>query len=315
MEEASKVSSIRIDDICRTERYYTATLLPYILLHNSFSGLYQFLETLERKNIKARLTENLELKEKSEKNYLLNHQNIKNIEIITEMDVVRDVKFYASWLKGMDNIDIEEADMLRPDVIIVVDELLIVIEAKFFHKASIEKIKSQLREQNNVINRILLRFPGYAFDRYCHIFLSMMEIDPSVIGCDACLTWIDIEQLAKSVLGQEHYVTQRLQKAVALHQLVTPKVIHGKSGSKNYIEKISLPSMIAKCQQEGNRIFVGYTGGVKKLRSVNAEYLKERKLKWDWSENSIPPKEPDNWIKGDVFLAIIKEVFPELLIA
>ena len=52
-QQTFRIDSIRIDDICRTERYYTATLLPLILLNEDFSGLLTFLETLASKGVQA----------------------------------------------------------------------------------------------------------------------------------------------------------------------------------------------------------------------------------------------------------------------
>jgi hypothetical protein len=51
------IHNIQIHDICRTERYYTATLLPYVLLHENFAGLRAFLRLLEEENIRARAVE------------------------------------------------------------------------------------------------------------------------------------------------------------------------------------------------------------------------------------------------------------------
>jgi hypothetical protein len=39
----------RLDELVRTERYFTAMLLPTILLHNEFDGARQFVELLDKK--------------------------------------------------------------------------------------------------------------------------------------------------------------------------------------------------------------------------------------------------------------------------
>ena len=90
----SQEYSIRIDDICRTERYYTATLLPFILLHKKFSGLRSFLEILAKKGVRAVNIKN------QKSTSLWRGEEFKQVELITEMSIVRDVKFYSSWING-----------------------------------------------------------------------------------------------------------------------------------------------------------------------------------------------------------------------
>lgn len=305
MDQVYTVENIRIDDICRTERYYTATLLPYILFHESFTGLKKFLEILEHKGVQA-----ISVGSQQPTQLWQGDENIENPEIITEMDIVRDVKFYSNWLPGLNDINIEASEMLRPDVMIIVNNLLLVVEGKFFHDAKIQDIKHQLQSQRKVIEDIVLRFPGYTFNRYCHIFLSARtDIKPSDIECNYCLSWDEIENLAEQIIGKDHYVTQRIRKAVSLYHIITPN--DEKKNKRNYIGKESLAKIIEKCKTDGGRILVGYDGGVKKLENADPDYLAKRPLKWDWSDKPILPKTPKNWINGNKFLSVLKERFPK----
>lgn len=302
MTQVHTVESLRIDDICRTERYYTATLLPYVLFHESFTGLKKFLKMLEHKGVQA-----ISVDAQKKPVQLWQSDEIPhNIEIITEMDVVRDVKFYSNWLPGLERINIKASEV-RPDVVIIANNLLLVIEGKFFHNPTLQNIKQQVQDQRKVIENTILPFPGYSFNRYCQIFLSAETEESSKIGCNTCLSWKDIADLAEQTLGQDHYVTQRIRKALLLYNIINAK------NKKNYIGKEPFAEIIKKCQTEGDRVFIGHVGGVKKLESADANDLTKKQFKWDWSEHPIPPKIPNNWIKGNKFLEVIKKYFPKRL--
>ncbi len=304
MNQSSPIQRIRMDEMCRTERYYTATLLPAILFHNEFAGLKTFLETLARDQVQAIDSHTGTLVP------IYDHHEIDDVEIITELDIVRDVHFYKNWLPGLEEIDIDAGATLRPDVIIIADGLLLVIEAKFFHTTDVQSVSRQMGDQRKVIEHILLAFPGYTFDRYCHMFLSAQQIDPDRLACQACLNWTAIRQLSETVLGEHHYVTRRLDRAIELYHLVTPR---GNGTQKNFIGKLSVHDAISTCRTEGDDIVLGYDGGIQKLRKADMNQLKERQFKWDRSTNPIQPKVPQNWIKGTMFLKTIEDYFPDIL--
>jgi len=304
------IHNIKIHDICRTERYYTATLLPYVLLHESFAGLRAFLRLLEEKNIRA-------LAAGTGAPAALNGGGpFAHVELISEMDLVRDLHFYAPWLAGLENVLAEEADSIRPDLVLVADRLLVVIEAKFFHDSLVpDTIRNQILGQQRVIEKVLLRFPGYSFDRYCHLFLSAAPAPSAdVIGCQGVLYWDDIRQLAEEVLGREHYVTQRLTRATEMYKLVSvPQTHRGGQFARNYCGILALGEMVEKCRQEGDGVLVGYFGGATKLRACTPEDLKNRGFKWDRADAPIPPKVPQNWMPGARFLELIMAKFPDLM--
>ena len=307
-QQTFRIDSIRIDDICRTERYYTATLLPFILLNDNFSGLLAFLETLASRGVQAVKVGN------QEPTLLWCGEEFNHVELVTEMDIVRDTKFYSSWLDGLDKVAVDKSDMLRPDVVIIINSLLLVVEGKFFGKMQPrQKAKEQILAQRKIIEDIILQFPGYEFDRYCHIYLSPENhFKPGEIECQAVLTWEDIRQLSERVIGAKHYVTRRLAKAIDLHHLVVRKSTDetGKVG-KNYRGKLPLSEIVTKCQMEGENILVGYHGGASTLRTVDPRTLTERRFKWDMTEDPIPPKDPRNWILGSNFIKILNGNLPD----
>jgi hypothetical protein len=300
------IHNIQIHDICRTERYYTATLLPYVLLHENFAGLRGFLRLLEEKNIRACAVET------GAATALDSGGPFAHVELISKMDLVRDLHFYAPWLAGMEDVRVREADSIRPDVVIVADRLLLVVEAKFFHDSlSPDTIRTQLLGQRRVIENVLLRFPGYSFDRYCHLFLSAAPAPTAdVIGCQGVLYGEEVRRLAQQVLGNDHYVTRRLIRATEMYQLVTVPAAHRDGQhARNYRGILKLGEMVEKCRREGSGVMVGYCGGAAKLQARAPEDLRSRRFKWDRADAPLPPKVPCNWMPGGRFLELITAKF------
>ena len=305
-------STLRISDICRTERFYTATLLPVILFHNSFDGLREFIRLLVNDK-KASQT----LSTGMSSTIKLDIIESKNIEIISEIDIVRDVKYYANWIEGMESIDIKEGKTLRPDMVLIIDDLLIVIEGKFFDNSQSatnqQRIEQQIFSQREVIENILLKYPGYDFKGYCHIFLSAREdIESNQIGCNATITWRDIAKLSANVLGCNHYVTKQFERAIELSDYVEG-INQSKDSKKNYKGKKQLNEILEDCKTQGDELLIGFTGGVPKLKQKTASELTQYLFKWDKKENPIGNKIPKNWIPGSTFLKVIRASFPNVI--
>ncbi len=43
------MAELRFDDVVRSERYFTATLLPLLLFHDNLTGIRRFLELVDNK--------------------------------------------------------------------------------------------------------------------------------------------------------------------------------------------------------------------------------------------------------------------------
>ncbi|NLV93119.1 MAG: hypothetical protein GX031_01040 [Candidatus Riflebacteria bacterium] len=308
MKTMSNTGALRIDDICRTERYYTATLLPIILFHNSFEGLKSFVELLKEKNVTQ--TDNngnispIDIVSPNEK-----------IEIVTEMDIVRDVKYYSNWIIGLKDITIVGSESLRPDVVIIIGRSLIVIEGKYFDNSSsatnVSKIRNQLTNQQNVIKNILMKFPGYDIQSYSHIFLSpSYGYSTDDIGCNGIINWKDISNLSKKVLGDKHYVTERLMESNNLYSYVIGEK-SANSKVKNYCGKYKIGEIIKK-HDNGEDLLIGFTGGLSKLRSISKDKIQSHDFKWDYRLKPVGTKIPVNWILISKFFDTIKELHPYL---
>ena len=74
-------------------------------------------------------------------------------------------------------------------------------------------------------------------------------------------------------------------------------------GQRNYEDVETYDGIKAKCRDLGDRIVVGFLGGVRRLRqNTPVQLAAKREFKWDWLESGTGKKTESNWIPGSVFL-------------
>ena len=76
----------------------------------------------------------------------------------------------------------------------------------------------------------------------------------------------------------------------------------------NYAGKTNFEGILAKCEEERDKIQVGFLGGKDKLNKATlAELQAKRQYKWDWAIGGTGPKVAANWLPGSVFLTACKD--------
>jgi hypothetical protein len=75
----------RFDDLVRSERYFTATLLPLLLFHDKMNGLQQFFELVDKKAS----TEHDRSGTQGPKG--VPEYDFEDVEVITEFHIARDL--------------------------------------------------------------------------------------------------------------------------------------------------------------------------------------------------------------------------------
>ena len=143
----------RFDDVVRSERYFTAKLLPAILLHNSPCGLDAFLELVCRKALPrgGQSTERDRSGIARSRGNCRPTWSVGAVELITEFHIARDLKFArrlgtADGVPPSDSVT-ESVTLDAPDMVIVLDDELLVCEGKFFDTYSLTTLNAQLRSQ------------------------------------------------------------------------------------------------------------------------------------------------------------------------
>ncbi len=256
----------RFDDLVRTERYFTATLLPLLLFHNNLEGVRRFIDLVEDKAV----TECNRSGERGQKG--TTKYDFQDIEVITEFHIARDINFAGLQLdetpcgegasaerprEARDEEDEPKKD--APDVVIVAGPELVVCEGKFFNGFNPTGLNGQLRSQrcqvrHLFLNRSLLR-------AYRHVAIVPPPLpermDPA-IDADVVLTWADIRDLAEKLMGAHHYVTDRLREAVERY---LERVVPDGPFIPPWDGRLSFSEMRVKCREFGKEIQVGHWGG------------------------------------------------------
>ncbi|MSQ09866.1 MAG: hypothetical protein EXR52_02510 [Dehalococcoidia bacterium] len=286
-------------DIIRTERYYTATLLPAVLLHDNFAGLGQFLSRIE-----ANASDTAHLLSVTGPGGLLGKMAVPTqIELVTEFHIARDIS-RAKQLSGIVPAhappffaeDTESSRRDAPDIVIRVGSLLVVCEGKFFSRPSWRGLKRQLSSQRKQIELLFDIFPSLT--GFVHVAL-VPELPRLEAGertpWDAAVTWKEISQLSADVLGSTHYVTLRFKAA-----LMSYAREFGRGGAY-FQDLMSLHDVLGLCKSRGRNIQVGVVGGISVLRGHDRAWANARRWKWRDVSNTgrINPK---NWIPGDEFV-------------
>jgi hypothetical protein len=289
----------RLDDLNRTERYFTSTLLGGLLLYNELDGTRQLLNWLrQHKEFNFTSTKGEDVVKWQETEKLPEH-----IEVVTELNIKREIGHYGETLAEIDLAELSSKQNV-PDVVIVYGKYLIVIEGKFFVKGQSQfMIETQLQMQKEEIV-VMVDYLKPQIEYVCHIFLGPQNME-GMQNCELCLTWKDIEEFSAELLGQDHYITIRLKNA---NQRYAECNVSFSGERINYSSSCSYDQIKELCGQEGNKIRVGFQGGEKALIVADHYHLLVRKFKWDYTENSIGKKNLKNWLPGSLFLTRLEEI-------
>ncbi len=294
-------SAPRFDNIVRSERYFTATLLPAILLNGNLQGLEAFLELIDT-NGRRRLggaTERDGLGAPHPRQDRFAAWSVDTVEVITEFHIARDLSF-ADRLQPSERADseVQESETERrdaPDLVIVFDDELVVCEAKFFDTVSLHRLDAQLESQRRQVRYLFNDRPR--LKTYRHVAILPME-PKATLDCDAVLTWSNIADLAERILTPEHYVTLRLRAAIRYFQELV-----GEPGEPvpNYDGILPFDVMLEECRSRGDAIAVGHVGGEADLLRRPRQYLFGKPWKWRDPHTNLGVAVPRNWIRGARF--------------
>jgi len=288
--------SVRFDDLVRTERYFTATLLPIMLFHNNLDGVQQFC-TLVDGQAKTEYNKLGKQDPMGTPNY-----DFDNVEVITEFHIARDLKFAGLQLEpnvgpseeGEAKLAAPEV-LAAPDVVIVAGKELLVCEGKFFNGVNIKDLNEQLDLQRR---QVLHLFRNREIRAYRHVAIVPERFNS--IDADVVLTWDDILGLAEKLMGSPHYVTDRLREAIKRY-----KDVAGDSGVRNFEGALPFKEMREKCKM-GKEIQVGYVGGETALLKLNLVEAERRQWKWRYPNLTGGRITPGNWLKGARWLEIVE---------
>jgi hypothetical protein len=291
MENSVGNSEKRFDDLVRSERYFTATLLPALLFHDNLLGVRRFVEYVDNKAKTEHNSFGDLIREKGTPGY----NDYKDVEVITEFHIARDLKSAGLPLDANvepgEEGEPEHQPLSAPDVVIVAGHELVVCEGKFFNDFYPQKLDEQLRAQRRQVRHLRL---SRQIRAYRHVAIVP---EPVTIDADVVLTWDEILKLAEELMGPRHYVTVRLRKAVKRWNDIDPGIHH-------FDGILPFNAMRERCRVDDN-IKVGHVGGEAALRKRDLVYAENKPWKWR-GPKCKGPMVPRNWLEAARWLEIVE---------
>jgi len=183
---------IRFDDLTREERYYSATILPYLFAYNNFKGLSVFEEYLKAKNLISTLS-------------IIDN----NIQILTEIYIERDLPYYKIEIPAS-SFEKKLSVQSKPDILILSEQALYIFECKVFMNESEYKLHQQILKQKYVFD-IVQNTTQHSFINKLHFLILPYEYDIS--DC-VVITWEKLYSILESVIPKSDYFLMRLESAI-----------------------------------------------------------------------------------------------------
>jgi hypothetical protein len=302
---------MRFDDLVRSERYFTATLLPLLLFHkrDGICGVQQFVKLVDDKATEYKKTdEQITEHDKDGKQVpkgTTDYNDFKDVEVITELHIARDLKAEHLRLcedKVEPSKEGEQEHKDAPDVVIVVGQELMVCEGKFFmffSDSDADDLNEQLDSQRRQVRHLFLSRPSMR--AYRHVAILPFRPTTRDVKADVVITWGEIGGLAEKLMGRDHYVTARLRNALERH-----KCELGDPTKRNYDDIISFHKMREKCRERGKEIQVGYVQGEAALLKLSLPEAENKQWKWRDPKTNKGKIVRDNWLSGERWLEIVE---------
>lgn len=184
---------LRYDDLCREERFFSATILPYLLSYNNFSGFKPVEYLLSSMNL-------LEICDKVP----------DDIQLVTEIYLERDLSYYKIQIPS-ESFERKGRTQRKPDIMIIWNNTLILCECKFFTNDSEYKLLEQLKEQAYVID-IIKNTYGIKFSNVIHLLIIPYDY---VVRGFPVLTWSALYDCFKTVIPEDDYFMKRLKSGIS----------------------------------------------------------------------------------------------------
>lgn len=225
-------------DVARSERYFTATLLSHLLMANSFEGtklLFRFL--LKKESFDEGL----------------------DFEIVTELDPLRDASVFDNDIHLMYK---DHGRVAVPDIFIRWGTYAFVIEAKFFTLPYQEDLEYQVNEQKRAIDLIIHKTK---YDKNKLQYCLLLIKKPEGFNDNTILTinWDDLIELFENKMAQPISSDCRYSLDIIKHSIVRAKAELQKQSKVTYKKFNSIQELIAQLPQlliEG-MLYVGFSEG------------------------------------------------------
>lgn len=195
----------RFDIHCRSEEFFSATLLSYLFINNNFEGIRTFFNLLKTSNIQ--LENNLIF---SENNIISLCHNFdpKLVHYGTEVNLFRDFAYHDISLnpKAYDK-KIKES---TPDIIFVYKNYAFIIECKVYTNYSSISLSKQLDDQKYIFD--MLKY-FYNNDNLNCVHIAVIP-DKLTLKSGNVITWKEIITYYKKTIDENNYLKTIFQNNI-----------------------------------------------------------------------------------------------------
>lgn len=239
-------------EVARSERYFTATLLSHLLMANSFEGTKLLFK------------------------YLLKNNDFDggiDFEFVTELDPLRDPSVSD---KDIQQRFKDNGRVAVPDIFIRWGNNAFVIEAKFFTLPKWKKLEAQINEQKRALSLILDKTK---YDKISVMHCLLLIKNPQRINekSTPVITWDEIVELLemKMIPKISNDCTYSLE--ILKQSIMRAKTELERNKKTPHIKIGSIQELIEKLPQllEDGMVYVGFSQGLQPPK-CNLEYLENR---------------------------------------
>ena len=239
----------------RSERHFTALLLPHLLMSNNFAGARALFGKLDLGSGQVLDT--------------------SDIEIVAELNPIRDL---VGQVTDANTPSPKKQGKGVPDLFLRIGSRALVIEAKFFTHPTASAVADQLSSQRDAILEVL-PYTDYARCSFHYLALTVLPLDDlAEWHVDSSrMTWSEVISVLESVVGTDSSA-DTAYALVALRDAVKRSTAEAATSSneKGRVGSIGELLQKAKTLLESGHRYVGFDGGQPVLDAATLEYLEKR---------------------------------------
>ena len=184
---------IRFDDLTREERYYSATILPYLLAFDGFQGLQVFEQYLAKTLFQQIIPET----------------DLSQIQLLSEVFLERDLPYYHITIPSA-GFEKKKSTQSKPDLLILTSRSMYLFECKVFSAGSEYQLHDQILKQKYVFD-IVESVDGRRFENKIHFLVLPHRYD--IPDC-VVLTWGELNELFNNIIPADDYFIRRLDSLI-----------------------------------------------------------------------------------------------------
>lgn len=239
----------------RSERHFTALLLPHLLMSNNFAGAHALFAKLGLGS-----------------EQILDHSDI---EIVAELNPIRDM---VGRVTDANTPPPEKQGQVVPDLFLRIGNSALVIEAKFFTHPAASTVADQLSSQRAAITEVLPH-TEYARCSFHYLALTVLPLDDLAEwhADSSRMTWSEVISVLEPVVGTDNS-TDTTYALMALKDAVERSSVEADTSSKEKGRVGSIGELLQKANAllESRHLYVGFVGGQWALDTATVEDLENR---------------------------------------